>query len=382
MKKRRQDGQEKRVRRRDRFHRIKNKQEQVYKSPAFFNGNLGVSRISESGIFEVEHCFTKAYCVTELQDKEWEQLIVAWRESGTECGILQGKYLNETYLLLREGYCDISEAIEKFAEMERKLKITGLSTEQRIERYCNYISKVLGGAYPADSYLSETPAWKEAASMNKLRTSEKEIAAEAGYFAVMAIRRFPGKIKRGMLRKLADKEYCAASYLSALRVTDKRIRESVEEEYLGVDGVLPRMKRKAPLLYDILKNEDGNREDTGSFMSASAYFLLHAETLEELYENMSDFSLTAGENGIRTEKIPLAELKRQRELKETLAMFGLMGNCQKRYGNFLPADDTLKLLVYGNAKEEVKGQAYDVEEMRALFFGENGRREEKGNEQK
>lgn len=343
---------------------------------------MGVSRISESGIFEVEHCFTKAYCVTDLQDKKLELLLEKWRASGTECGILQGRYLKGTYLLLREVYRDISEAIEKFTEMERKIEITGLSAEQRIEEYCNYISKILGEQYQADCYFLETPAWKEAAAMNKLRMSEKEIAAETGYFAVMAIRRFPGKVKTGMLQKLVDKEYCAASYLSALKVTDKRIRESVEEEYLGVDGVLPRMKRKAPLLYDILKKEDGRAEDTGSFMSAGTYFLLHAETLEELYENMSDFSLTAGENGIRTEKIPLAELKRQRELKETLAMFGLMGNCQKRYGNFLPADDTLKLLVYGNAKEEVKGQAYDVEEMRALFFGENGRREEKGNEQK
>lgn len=288
-----------------------------------------------------------------------------------ECGILQGRYLNGKYFLLREKYCDMPEAMEKFVEIEQKLEITGLSAEQRIDGYCEYISKVLGEQYQADCYLLETPVWKAAAAMDKLRVAEKEIAAETGYFAVMTIRRFPGEIKTGVLQKLDNKEYVAASYLSVLKVTDKRIREVVEEEYLGVDGVLPRMKRKAPLLYDILKKEDESSEDTGSFMSASAYFLLYAEALEELYKNISDFSQSAGESGMQAEKIPLAELKKPRELKETLAMFGLMGNCQKRYGNFLPADDILKLLVYGSAKEDVKGQAYDVEEMRALFFGEN-----------
>lgn len=360
----------------------------MYKSPAFLNGNLGVIRISESGIFEMEHCFTKIYSITGFQEEKRKQLLEKWRTLGMECGILQGRYLNGKYFIIREECHDMSEAMEKFAGMEQELEITGLSAEQRIKGYCEYISKVLGEQYQTENYLLETPVWKTAVSMNKLKVTEKEIVTETGYFSVIAIRRFSSKGKKGSFQKLENKEYVAASYLSALKVTNQRIREAVEEEYLGVDGVLPRMKRKEPLLYDIMSTNiilpNGiaqASENTGSFMSVSAYFLLQAETLEEQKKNMADFFQTAGESGMQAEKIPLAELNGARERRETFAMFGLMGNCQKRYGNFLPADDMFRILVYQSEKEDHPGQTYDVEEMRALFFGENEGRKEKYNEQ-
>lgn len=348
---------------------MKNKQEPVYKTPVFLSRNLGIARISESGIFEGDHCFTKIYSMEDMAEGLAERMREQIRTQGTEWEMAQGGYLGGRYLLIRKEAADMQEAMEKFSEIERELGVQGFSAEQRLEKYCGYMSELLGKAYRADSYLLETPVWKEAAVIGNLKSMEGVIAAGEKHFAVMAVRRFPGKLQEGILKELEGESYVAASYLSVWTAADERVREEMEEEYLGVDGILPRMKRKAPLLYHILKAEEGSPEDTGSFMGMGAYFLLYAETDEELRRNISDFSKKSGESGIWMEKVPLAELKKAKETTETFAMFGLMGCSRKRYGNFLPAEEAVKLFLAEQPRAEAEDLGYDVEEMRTLFFG-------------
>lgn len=333
---------------------------------------------------EGKDCFTKVYPMKELPEDKLKGLFENWRISGTECAVLYSKYMEGSYFLLKEKYSDITEAMEKFAETEKYLELKALSAEQRLEEYCRHMSKVLGEAYRTERYLFETPEWKVAASMDKLKVEQGELVTPAGYFAVMAVRRFPEEITEGIFQKLEEKDYVMALCYSILKVSDKRVGQVMEEEYLGLDGVLPGMRRKSPALYHILKGEDC-LEEAGSFIEVGVYFLLYAASMEEFHQRLMDFSKTAGEcgGGVRVEKIPLAELKGTREIKETIAMFGLMGCSKNRYGNIVPADDAISnLLIPVLRKKEQNGEEYDVEKMRRLFFGGKEWREENRNEQK
>lgn len=61
-----------------------------------------------------------------------------------------------------------------------------------------------------------------------------------------------------------------------------------------------------------------------------------------------------------------ARLSTPVEWKKTFAMFGLMGNAQRRFHNLLPSDSVAEITEHGFEKKE--NASYDIEEMRKLFF--------------
>ena len=61
-----------------------------------------------------------------------------------------------------------------------------------------------------------------------------------------------------------------------------------------------------------------------------------------------------------------SEVETGRQGKKTFAMFGLMGNAQRRFHNLLPSDSVAEITEHSFEKKE--NASYDIEEMRKLFF--------------
>ncbi len=113
---------------RDRFHRLKNKKEAVYRTPLFLRQTVGLGVISESGIFNFENRFNKLY---ELKDENnsqlLQELIADLQQREVQYGILFDLKSKKKYMILHIVKKDMEEAIAWFSEFEKKFHI-GLTT--------------------------------------------------------------------------------------------------------------------------------------------------------------------------------------------------------------------------------------------------------------
>lgn len=359
----------KRIPRRDRFRRLKNKNEAVYRTPAFLKKELGITGVSESGVFLCGENFSKAYVVCEKDaNSEIADLCRKLREINADYNVLMGKYSDSIYLILHAKKKDMAEALAWFQVVEKTLDLSGMSAEQRLEHYCKYASRITRIKCSAESYLMEPDIWKPAAKLEGTDIAEKALHTKAGYFAVVAAKRFPTDLTQEAFNSLFETEVVEAAYIAATAVADNVVADAINAEYLGIESVLPRLKRSTPVLHEILSRESGSTEDGGNFLWAGVYYLLFAGEPMDLEEKVKDFIAQAKTLSICTECIPLAKMQDKKEVKRTLAMFGLTGVRQERYQSFIRSEDVRKLIPNAADAGHKMERSYDVEEMRALFF--------------
>lgn len=369
--------------------RVRNKQEPVYRSPAFLKRSIGVISVSESGIFCRGQDYSRLYVVE--RQGEFEELIAELRQMDAEYEIFTVKEEEKRRLILHTVQKDMTDARIWFDEAEQRLLQKGIALEERLGYYGRFLNGFLGTNSRVDSYLLETAEWKSdawlaglkavnRASVSGMPAAAWELETSAGAYAVLAVRSFPMKLKSDTLGKLQTTDGVEEICISVIPVSDWMVADAIREEYLGLDGILPRLKRSSPLIYEILsreeekKNHAKNSGNTQSFVRAGVYFLLTGANKEELKERMQRFLADAEGEGIWAERIPLAELHTSSELRQTLAMFGMMGTRQERYQSFFPSSDLIKLIPGYQMKED-KEQTYDVEEMRMLFFDREAQNE-------
>lgn len=357
----------KRIPRRDRFRRRKNKDEAVYRTPAFLKKELGITGVSESGVFSCGENFSKAYIVCQGETHgKIADLCGKLREMNADYNVLMGKHSDCIYLILHAKKKELAEALVWFHDVEKTLDLSGVSAEQRLEHYCTYASRITGIKCGAESYLMEPDSWKQAAKLEGTEIVDKVLHTKAGYFAVVAAKRFPVDLTQEAFNCLFVSEGVEEVYIAVTAVADKVVADAISAEYLGVDSVLPRLKRSNPVLHGILSRESA--EDGCNFLWAGVYHLLFAEDSMELEEKVKDFIARAKTQGICTECIPLAKMQDKKEMKRTLAMFGLTGVRQERYQSFIRSVDVRKLIPDAEDAGHKMERSYDVEEMRALFF--------------
>lgn len=290
------------------------------------------------------------------------------REMNADYNVLMGKHSDCIYLILHAKKKELAEALVWFHDVEKTLDLSGVSAEQRLEHYCTYASRITGIKCGAESYLMEPDSWKQAAKLEGTEIVDKVLHTKAGYFAVVAAKRFPVDLTQKAFNCLFVSEGVEEVYIAVTAVADKVVADAISAEYLGVDSVLPRLKRSNPVLHGILSRERESAEDGCNFLWAGVYHLLFAEDSMELEEKVKDFIARAKTWGICTECIPLAKMQDKKEMKRTLAMFGLTGVRQERYQSFIRSVDVRKLIPDAEDAGHKMERSYDVEEMRALFF--------------
>lgn len=361
----------KRVRRSDRFLRIKNKYEPVYRAPLFLKNTVGISCVSESGIFQIKESYSKVYELQrDMNLQDMQDISKKLRGAGVDYGFLFEGKREEGYLLVHIKRKGMSEAIEGFGELEQEIGLLGIDAEQRLRYYSNFLSGLFGSDDRPHSFLLEARVWKTSARMKSLMAEEGYMKAEEGTFEIVAVRRFPEHLNEQAFRKLRMQECVVAVYMETLPVPDSAVRDMLYSNYLGLEGVLPRMKRSNPVLYDVLNREQD--EDTGSFVEGLAYFLLKTVDSEKMTLAQADFFSLAKESGILLEKVPVADIRQPGEMKREIALFGMSGNRPERYKRILPCTEADKMVAGRSSVGEQEKHTYDIEEMRALFFHEKG----------
>lgn len=355
--------------------RVKHKTEELYKTPAFLKRNTGISCVSACGIFETDGIFSKGYATDGMSEDEILRLCESLQDIGNDYAVILGSERKRVMLICSD--CPgMTEAAVWFSELEKEWSgLTGLSAEMRLEYYCGFLSGLLGEKYHAGSFLFDTPAWKPAALLSELKREETGIRTPTGAYAVMAVRRLPAEHAKEAVVTLKGHAHVLASYAAVSGVTDEAVRVRMGE-YMGLSALTSKIKRKAPRLYEAMK-EDGKQaeERKPHFVTVNTYFLLQAADAEKLKTVTEAFLKEAKETGVQAEEIPFKKQKNPSELKRTIAMFGGTGNRQERYSVIIPAEKGKILATAGNlaAGEESaheQGNDYDVEMLKALFFAE------------
>lgn len=366
----------KKIKKREQFRRIRNKNEAVYRTPNFFESATGVSLISESGIFQIKEGFTKMYRLPEgINIEEIHKICVGFRTMNADIGFFKRRGADQVSLLLYAEKQNIQEAQAWFEKAELQDKLKTVNAEERMEEYCSFLSEVLKKENKVDSYLTETQKWKALAKLEGAVMKENGIRTESGVFQIMAVRSFQMNIKEKNLAVLTAQDCVMASYIGISSVSDEIVAELINSKYLGVEGILPRMRRKNPVLFDILnqdwKNSEEESSDTQGFILGTVYFLLQATNLEEMKAEQVAFQRKAAEYGITVEALTWKSNRMTREQKEWISMFGMSGKRQKEYRCVLSTEAIEKLLPRGtDCRKPDQGESYDIAEMKALFFEE------------
>lgn len=311
----------------------------------------------------------------DINIEEIHTLCTGFRAMNADIGIVKRRGAAEISLLLHIEKRDIQEAYAWFREVEQKGRIQQINAEQRLKEYCGFLSEVLKKECKADSCLMETQNWKMLAKLEGADMEENCIRTEKGIFQVMAVRSLPENMKEWKIAELAEQECVMAVYTDISSVSDKAVAAVVNSEYLGVDGIRARMRRKNPELLAVL-NEDLERSvetavDTGSFILGGVYFLLSAPGFEEMKEEQDAMKRKFAERGISVEALPWKSNRMTREQRECVSMFGMSGKRREEYRCVL-LTDAMEKLFPGEAGRRMptKEESYDIAEMKALFFEE------------
>ncbi len=363
---------EKRTGRADRFLRMKHKTEELYKAPAFLRRNTGVSCVAASGIFETYGAFSKGYALEDVEEEKVIQLCERLQNGGNDYAIISGRFQKRMILVVLPDCADLTEAAERFAALEKEWSLLqGLSAELRLEYYCGFLSGMLGKKYYTGSYLHDTPAWKQAALLSEMK-KEAAICTSAGAYAVVAIRRLPAERAREAVMTVERDIHMVASYAAISGIPDSTVTAQIGE-YMGIEAMSSRIKRKAPQLYEAMQDRERRTEHgMPHFVRVNVYFLLQASDMEELKAITEDFLKAAREAGIQSEQIPFTQQKNPSELKRTIAMFGMTGSRQERYSTILTAEEGVRLAAAGNCASEEETDDYDIAKLKALFFEGKG----------
>ena len=323
---------------------------------------MDIRSVSESGVFESTTGFSKVYSVEHISDLG--AMYECCRKTGADFELTGQDAFTQAHVLARINGCDLTEAMERFAAMEQEMGKAALTAEERLERLCGFFSCFLGRKYTADNYFLDTQDWKPAARLEGAVFLDKSVQTEAGVFLAAVIREFPEHIGKGIIFELTEKEYVEGYEIFLNQVSNQSVAEMLHGEYLGIEGLLPRMQRKAPELYDILSGKQGGENH---FVRTGGFFLLKAENEDALERDAAEFFREAGKQGLRLERFPIAEQKNPREVKKLFGMFGTSGSRQNSYSTLVREKEAVNLVTESQKTEEEKKRVL-LEELRTLFY--------------
>lgn len=335
--------------------------------PAFLKHTVGSMEISESGIVVGEESCSKVYPLADCREaKDIEAFFRKIRRRGIEYDIFFS--MSECYLIVHYAGRNLDEAHTWFDSLEQELMLKAWNANLRVDHYCKFLGRFFAEKLEIENCILQPDQWKNAALYGDMETDHGEIETGAGVYRIAAVRRFLTKPERGAVRSLQEQMESEAAYVSATPVTDQAVADFIRSEYMGLESVMPRLKRNNPVLHSILMQEEHAVKDGQNYVWGGVYFLLKAADEEEMEKKIEHFKTEGKRLGMLIEVMPLATLSSTAELKKTLAMFGLMGSRQKRYHSLLASEDMAGIIGQEQMSMEQESASYDIEEMRELFF--------------
>lgn len=349
----------KNLRRKDRFRRMKNKQEPVFAAPAFLKG-IGVETVTETGIFQRKNEYSKIY-----RDALQGEMFLQLRQKEADV-IWMKRKADEVYFMIVHHDNSLAEAMQWFAALEEDLHIRSLSMEERLELLMQSVADITGAERMEGSVMEIARWWRKAWKTDSLKRENKGIWMGGRFVNILAMRRAPSDVKN--MQSLIKKEAVASVCMELDCISDQQVSEVfLNNRYLGVNGLLPVIKKDNALLYECVKEPD--RGDTRSFIQATMYFLMITEDEETMADGLADVEQSAGDG--KLERMPIEQMSFY-EIWDILSLFTTIGTHRNQYTNILASQVINTTLEQWSGAAIEKGTSYDVEEMRSLFYGGKG----------
>ena len=152
-----QGEKRRRVARRDRFQRIKNRKEPLYRMPAFLKHTIGCVEISESGIILGEDGFSKVYAL------KTDMKIFCPKLRKQEITYDVFYEAEKRYLLIHYAGRNLEEAYLWFETLEQDLGLTAWDARMRLEYYCKFLEQFLTEKTGTEDCMLQPNLWKKAA---------------------------------------------------------------------------------------------------------------------------------------------------------------------------------------------------------------------------
>lgn len=356
----------KKIKRADRFKRIKNKKEKVYRTPDFFRNHTGIRVISESGISERQKesgVYVKAYRIQKNQEDK--QTMDHLYEI---CKSLCKAQMYLQFFREREGFClvlgqwmpGMEKAQERFSEIEEQMKteLLPFDINGRIERCCRIGAELKGRNIDHMDYLTQPGKWKEIIDLRRLPISDgRYLQSDAGCFAVAAMQKFPVSEESHWMEDIWEQEFVMASVSEFEMISDSVVKNLFFHCYTGVENVISRMKRSNPVLHQVLTEEEKEDNAGFHFIKGSVGFLLKAETAEQMEEQIELLKEAAKKNHLKIRCSCFSDTG-------IFRTFALTGERFDSSGQILLVSDCKSLMPFSVQKEE----NYDVEELKRLFL--------------
>lgn len=106
-------------------------------------------------------------------------------------------------------------------------------------------------------------------------------------FRIAGVRCFKeGAPASGILEKL--RKLAVTVCVSVVPVSDQAVADFVRSEYMGLDSIMPRLKRKNPVLYGILAQEKDAVSNEQNYVWGGIYFCLMLQIKMRCRKNKAD----------------------------------------------------------------------------------------------
>lgn len=362
------------VGKKERFKRLKNKKEAVYQAPAFLAAK-GILAVSESGIMQYGgNFFAKTYEMDFREETAGAELMQNLRSLNYPFDVLNvfGGSGGEEILHFRfwakaENFIQAQEAFES---LDKEFLSLGFAFHSMnfVKKISNFFScmESLGKKEkeePFTEVFQHTGFLKECMQLDFIKEESNQFQTEKGVWAFVSVNHYPSDPDASIFDIFSEFKGLTSMYVSIEPISDFAVSDFIEERYIGFEGLLSRMKRKNPELYQVLEREP--ETDKKQFFCGESVFLISGETQEIFQELLENLQKKAEEKGYEIRRLYGGQ-------KNKLLDFFLLGGGIKSESRFQSVKNISCLLpcAAGDSTErkEYAEEAYDIEEMRKLFL--------------
>lgn len=267
-----------------------------YAVPDEFKAVTGISGIKENGISIYSGGrFDKAYYCNENFEavSNYEKVkgcTMLLRGSGVKfCFYELMAQERKVVLLISVSAVSLIEAETAFSALEKDMQgnlytfgitILPLSAEDKLYLMHRLILQDASQArIDIKQYMAKTSGWLQDYKLLHYTEHDMFLAAKEKISSVLYVRRVPTEHVARVYRTIKQNESCRLLVTAYESVTDQQVKESLQNNYIGIDSLLQTLIRKKNGVGKISEDRDDRR-----YVYAGIYFVLSEGTAEKLQE--------------------------------------------------------------------------------------------------
>ena len=291
------------------FKRKKDKQEEYYIAPVFFQKNMDVVKITQSGLFlhnNDYYSFAYKYSLGKNSIEYINNFITDLRI--TDCNVrVISNFFDDSYIIVvsfrninKEELNNRVDTIRKnilYSANNNHISLEVLDATQRINIYSDYLSNFFD-VDTSESLFNNCPAY-----LSKMFDEKKELLVTNDvdyfqsdvnhkYYSFVSIYGYPYEFV-DFVDMISNLSYIKGCVSEMTPISDYNFIKNWENLYAGLEGLIKRIQRNNVELYEIyttyINNKKKRFNDNRKFCYLSNTYLIEGDDLEDLRKNYDSF---------------------------------------------------------------------------------------------